>query len=72
MPPLALPPRTPDPHHPPGPPAGPAELRARSDYLQMANPLLLVLAYSLSPALSHTLSTYREHSIKHFQHFQLA
>ena len=38
----------------------------------MANPLLLVLAYSLSPALSHTLSTYREHSIKHFQHFQLA
>ena len=36
-----------------GYPIGPAELRARSDYLQTANPLLSVLTYSLSPALSH-------------------
>ena len=45
-----------------GYPIGPAELRARSDYLQTANPLLSVLTYSLSPALSHP--TYREHGIK--------
>ena len=51
-----------------GYPIGPAELRARSDYLQTANPLLSVLTYSLSLSRSLSHPTYREHGIKRCIH----